>query len=179
MKVEKISENHLKIRCDWLNNPAIFKNMNMQYPITLEETKKWFEGIVINDKRLDFVFLEGLETIAMSGLTNLDLANGLVEFYIMVNPALQGKGIGKKSTIFTVNWAFNNLNIHKIYLYTNDFNTNANFLYEKLGFKKEGILRKHKFKEGKLIDRNIYGLLKEDWVETRFYTNDIQLIFAE
>lgn len=175
MKVEKISEEHIETRYHWLNNPEVYKHMNMLYPITLNETKKWFERTVENNTRIDLVFKEGEEIVAMSGLTNLDLANGLVEFYIMVNPDLQRRGYGKKATIYTLNWAFCNYHIHKVYLYTNSFNVNANKLYEKLGFELEGILRKHKFKNGKLIDRHIYGLLKEDWERSSFYTKNIQL----
>ena len=175
MKIEKISEEHLETRCNWLNNPDIYKHMNMQYPITLHETKKWFERTVINNNRIDLVFKDNEEIVSMTGLTNLDLTNGLVELYIMVNPKLQKKGYGIKSTIFTLNWAFCNYHIHKVYLYTNRNNNSANLLYEKLGFRLEGVLRKHKFKNGQLIDRHIYGLLKEDWVQSSDFTDNIQL----
>jgi diamine N-acetyltransferase len=177
MKIEKISEEHLKARCEWLNSPEIYMHMNIQYPITLEETKKWFERTISNDSRIDLVFKDNEEIVSMTGLTNLDLTNGLVEFYIMVNPKFQKKGYGKKSTIFTINWAFCNYNIHKIYLYTNGHNKRANSLYENLGFELEGTLRKHKFKNGQLIDRNIYGLLKEDWVKNSNYNDYILLNF--
>lgn len=175
MKVSKLNQNHLEERCNWLNHPDVYQHMNMQYPITLIETEKWFDRAVINNLRIDLVFEENKSIIAMTGLTNIDTNNGLAEFYIMVNPNFQGNGYGSKSTIFTINYAFNNYNIHKIYLYTNEFNERANKLYEKLGFQLEGIMRKHKFKNGKLIDRCIYGLLKEDWTTQNYYQSDINL----
>lgn len=177
MKVSKIADRHLKERCAWLNNPAVYKYMNMQYPITLEETKKWHERALLNQTRIDLVFEEGDSVLAMTGLTNLDLQNGLIEFYIMSNPDIQGKGIGKSATIFTMNWAFTNYNIHKIYSYTNNFNSRINHILQGYGFKLEGTLRKHKFKNGVLIDRCVYGLLKEDWLEMPYATTEIDLEF--
>lgn len=177
MKAYKLDKDHIQERCNWLNNPAIYQHMNMQYPITLLETEKWFERAVTNNSRIDFAFKEDNEVVSMTGLTNIDTSNGLAEFYIMVNPTSQGKGYGLKTTQFTLNYAFVNYNIHKVYLYTNSFNERANNLYLKLGFKLEGTLRKHKFKNGEFIDRCVYGLLKEDWLEQEYAKNEINLEF--
>lgn len=167
MKICKLDKNHLQQRCEWLNTPSIYKNMNMQSPITLLETEKWFERIVVNPNRMDLVFGDEEEIFAMTGITNIDTTNGIAEFYIMVNPNHQGKGIGSEATKQTIDYAFSSYNIHKIYLYTNSFNEAANGLYNKLGFEQEGTLRKHKFKNGTFIDRCIYGLLKEDWQKNK------------
>lgn len=175
MKIFKLDKRHIEERCNWLNNPNVYQHMNMQYPITLIETEKWFERIVTLNSRMDFVFENDNQITAMTGITNIDAINGIAEFYIMVNPSLQGKGIGFQTTQFSINYAFSNFNIHKIYLYTNSFNDRANKLYTNLGFLLEGTLRKHKFKGGKFIDRYVYGLLKEDWVKTPYYNTEINL----
>lgn len=177
MRASKLENKHLEERCAWLNHPSVYLHMNMQYPITLAETVKWHERVLVNNNRMDFAFEEEGRVVAMTGLTGIDTANGLAEFYIMVSPQEQGKGYGLKSTIFTINYAFIIYNIHKIYLYTNTFNERANSLYLKLGFKLEGTLRQHKFKDGKLIDRCIYGLLKSEWNEQEYAKSKIDLEF--
>src|SRR5690606_37415742 len=151
------------------NSPEIYSTMNMQFPITWEDTTKWFERTLTNDKRVDFAFYEGEVLVSMTGLTGLDLQDGLIEFYIMVGPEYQGKGYGKQSTIWTINYAFLKYNINKIVLYTNGYNDRANKLYEKLGFQLEGKLRQHKFRSGRFIDRCIYGLLRDDWVNQSYH----------
>ena len=175
--VSKISSEDIEERVKWLNHPDVYQHMNMQYPITQAETKNWFERILTNNSRIDFVFKSEEKTIAMTGLTSLDFQNQLVEFYIMVNPDCQGQGYGKRCTEYTINWAFINQNINKIYLYTNEFNERANKLYLGLGFQLEGTLRSHKFKNGKLIDRCIYGLLRTDWEKESYNSKDIRLEF--
>src|SRR5690606_38688898 len=119
MRVFKLNSNHLAERCAWLNHPDVYSHMDMQYPITLAETVKWYERVLTNGSRMDFVFEHEERIVAMSGLTNLDTSNGLVEFYIMVRPDAQGQGYGLRATIFTLNYAFLTYNIHKVYLYTN------------------------------------------------------------
>lgn len=172
MKIQKLSKKHLSTRYTWLNHPKIFQHMNMQYPITLEETESWYSRAILNTKRVDLAFIEDDKVVAMTGLTDINTVDSIAEFYIMVEPNCQSKGYGKQTTIFTINYAFLNFNLRKIYLYTNSFNERANNLYEKLGFVLEGKLRNHKFKNGEYIDRCIYGLLKEDWQISSNFNND-------
>lgn len=177
MKAYKLTTAHLQERCNWLNHPDVYRYMNMQHPISLEETVRWHERAGSNASRVDLAFEDSGAIVSMTGLTGIDTGNGLAEFYIMTNPAQQGRGYGRKATVFTINFAFTQFNIHKVFLYTNDSNTRANSLYEKLGFTHEGTLRKHKFKDGALIDRRIYGLLKEEWAMQQGALSHVDLEF--
>lgn len=163
MKVVKFDEVFIELRVNWINNPNINEELYIQSPITITETKNWFQRNVDKSNRIDLVFIDGLDVVAMTGLTDINTNYGLCEFYIMVNPNLQSKGYGFKSTVYTVNHAFLNYNINKVFLYSNANNEKANKLYEKVGFKLEGTLKEHRFKNGKFVDRNIFGLTKSDW----------------
>src|SRR5690606_4396953 len=130
MKACRLSPEHLETRVTWLNSKEVYSFMNMKYPITYKDTTDWYERARVNPARADFCFFDDDEPVAMSGLTNLDLANGLVEFYVMVGPGSQGKGYGRRTTEWTVNYAFLEYNINKVLLYTNAVNNRANRLYE-------------------------------------------------
>lgn len=74
------------------------------------------------------------------------------------------------------NYAFSVLELNKIYLYTNDDNVAAYRIYEKYGFQLEGILRNHKWKNGKFQNRRFYGLLKSEWEESewkKYYNEEL------
>lgn len=62
-----------------------------------------------------------------------------------------------------VNFIFNEMNINKIKLDVYSFNTRAIKCYEKLGFKKEGTLRKEIFREGKYHDILVYGMFRDEF----------------
>lgn len=161
----KIDKTHLEERTRWFNHPLVYKYMNLSPSLKLEDTISWFERNSSKDNRVDLVFYEGEDLVSMTGLTNVDKDNGLAEFYIVVNPDLQRNGFGKQSVELTLNYGFQKLPIHKIYLFTNDYNKRANNLYLKSGFKLEGKLRRHMKREGELIDRYVFGILKEEWEE--------------
>jgi diamine N-acetyltransferase len=138
--------------------------MFFELPATVEKTHNWFNNNIGNESRSDFSFRnrEGA-LVAFGGFTSIDKIHRNAEFYIMVNPEMHGKGIGSKVSRWLFNYAFEKLGLNKIYLYTNNTNERAYQLYEKCSFRLEGLLIKHKFKNGKFEDRRLYGLLREEW----------------
>lgn len=160
----RFSDEDIITRVQWINDPRINNSMFFELPASVEKTKKWFKTLQHNTGRIDFSFLNiHGDLIAMGGLTGITKEHKNAEFYIMVNPEMHGQGIGKKVSIWIYNYAFSVLDLHKLYLYTNDDNVSAYSIYEKSGFKLEGVLREHKWKNGFFQNRRFYGLLKSEW----------------
>ena len=87
------------------------------------------------------------------------------ELYIFVNPFAHSKGIGTKATRLLCKYAFENLKLKKVFLVTNQTNLPAQKVYEKVGFKLEGMLRKEALVNGMLEDRFYYGIFSNELVE--------------
>lgn len=175
IKAKRFSEADIAIRVDWINNPLVNETMFFDLPASIENTVKWYKANIGNKSRIDFSFFDGNDIcIAMGGFTSITKEHQNAEFYVMVDPAQQGKGIGKIVSKWMYNYAFSTLHLNKIYLYTNDDNVAAYSIYEKCGFQLEGILRNHKWKNGKFQNRRFYGLLKSEWefVEWKEYCNE-------
>jgi RimJ/RimL family protein N-acetyltransferase len=66
-----------------------------------------------------------------------------------------------------LDFAFNHMNLHRVYLQVYDFNVRGIRSYEKCGFKKEGALRDARFSRGKYHDTIIMGILKEEYEKIR------------
>ena len=60
-------------------------------------------------------------------------------------------------------YAFEHLNLHKVFLRVYEYNERAIHVYEKCGFRMEGRLRKQRFKWGKYHDVLIMGILDEEY----------------
>lgn len=160
----RFSVEDIPTRVDWINNPKINSFMFFELPATIEQTERWYQNNIGNKNRIDFTFRNMVgEIIAMGGFTGISPEHENAEFYVMVNPIMHGKGIGHKVSVWMYNYAFSQLNLHKIYLYTNDDNVSAYSIYEKAGFQLEGTLREHKKKDNKFQNRRIYGLLRSEW----------------
>ncbi len=161
--IKYFSKKHIKARVGLINNSLINNSMFFNLPATIKETTKWFDDK--NDNlRTDLTFLScNNDIIAMGGITNINPTDKTGELYIFVDPNFHRKGIGSRATKWIVNYGFLKLNLNKIYLLTNDNNASAYRIYENLGFKQEGVLREHKWKNNCFIDRKFYGLLKSEW----------------
>lgn len=161
MILRKLQVEDLKTRVEWMNNSKVYSNMHFDIPVLLDNTIRWFENNQKNDNRADVVFEENGQLLAMGGLTNINREANKAELYVFVNPNLQKGGFGTQATKLLCKYGFENLNLDKIYLETNEDNHAAKRVYEKCGFQLEGILRnEYKNQEGLLKSRLYYGILK-------------------
>ncbi len=77
---------------------------------------------------------------------------------IVVSEKYTGMGLGKVLMNELLEWARNNGITRKISLVTNENNTKAIDLYKKLGFEKEGLLKKDNFIRGTYHNTVVMGL---------------------
>lgn len=169
MKLRLLDEKDLPLRVKWMNDARIYSTMHFKPPILLENTIQWFNVNKNNSKREDFVFeTSDGEVLTMSGLTGLDADTLKMESYIFVAPDIKAKGLGKKTLFLQCMYAFEILKINKVYAYIDSDNFASQNLYEKIGFKKEGILRCETKRENNLIDRYYYGCLIDDLDQNLF-----------
>ncbi len=81
-----------------------------------------------------------------------------------VHGALRGKGLSGEAALAVIGEAFSCCpQLQKIRSHTDAENTPSMRVLEKLGFLREGVLRRNQFVKGRLVDEAIYGLLREDW----------------
>lgn len=176
IKPYRFSEKDIHTRVEWINNPSINESMFFELPASVEKTLQWYKMNIGNKSRIDFTFYSAENLIiAMGGFTGINKEHNNAEFYVMVNPTMHGIGIGKKVSLWMYNYAFSVLDLNKVYLYTNDNNSKAYKIYEKAGFKLEGVLREHKWRNGRFQNRRFYGLLKSEWktLEWKKKLNDV------
>ena len=74
-----------------------------------------------------------------------------------------GKGYGTDAMRIILRFAFDELNLHRVFLNTFEYNPRAIRSYEKCGFKIEGRQRGALNREGKRWDVIYMGILKEEW----------------
>ena len=74
-----------------------------------------------------------------------------------------GNGYGSEAVDLLLDYGFNRLNLHRIWLGVNADNEGAVKCYLKCGFKEEGRLREDIFYHGKYADVIRMGILRNDW----------------
>ena len=80
------------------------------------------------------------------------------------DPANRGKGYGQDATSLILDFAFKTLNLHRVELFTFDFNEQAQKVYLKAGFKEVGRRRKAAFIDGQYRDDIVMDILRDEWI---------------
>ncbi len=74
-----------------------------------------------------------------------------------------GRGYGTDAMITFLDYLFNELGLHRVYLRLQSYNTRALKCYEKCGFTQEGILRHNSFTRGEYYDDVAMGILRDEF----------------
>ena len=129
-----------------------------------ESTKNWNKKEI---KKYSFLIVLKSENKVIGGtnLYGVDKFDGTAGSASWINRKYQRFGYMLEAKIKINEFAFNKLNLRKLKSEAITLNDSSNKLLKKLGYKKEGFLRKEiKSKANKKIyDENLYGLLREDW----------------
>jgi len=74
-----------------------------------------------------------------------------------------GQGYGTEALHLALQYAFDELNLHRITLTVIAYNERAIALYEQAGFRREGVFREFGRRDGRRYDMVLYGLLRPEW----------------
>ena len=168
--LREICQNDLNTINKWRNNSELIASLESPFRyINFETDKNWFENYMHNrTNNVRCIICSGDnhdDIIGSIGLLNIDPINKKADFYLMIGDKKnQGKGIGHQATMQIIQHAFLNLNLNRVQLTVLENNERAIKLYEKVGFKKEGIQRQSVYKNGKYIDLILMSILKDEFV---------------
>ncbi|MEF2965863.1 GNAT family protein [Paenibacillus sp. M1] len=126
-----------------------------QREFTLEEIAAWIKIISgSNSDRIDLMIClkQTNELLGEVVLNEINSINRSANIRIGISGAQhRGKGYGSEAIILMLEYGFNKLNLHRIELSVYDFNPRAIHVYEKIGFKREGLHRDVLYLNGKFI----------------------------
>jgi len=167
VNIRRFEEKDIPLKVKWINDEKNYKYLHYDLPLVEEKTLLWFKNIKDRTDRADFTITFENEPVGLIGLLGIDNKNKKAEYYICLGEhKYKGKGIAYTASKLLIDYAFKELCLNKIYLYTEINNYPAQRLFEKIGFKKEGLLRNDIIYNGEKIDRYVYGLLLEDYVKS-------------
>ena len=169
VSLKELSFSDVKTINQWRNNPELIAKLgsNFRY-INLETDEQWFRNYMSsrhNTIRCG-IYAESDILVGVIYLSNIDHLNQSADLSIMIGDiSHRGKGYGKYAMYQMMKHAFFNLNINRISLKVLTDNIPALRLYEKCGFKKEGVLRQTLYKDGEWHDQIIMSILRSEFKE--------------
>ena len=152
---------------DWINGPMRFW-WNEDGLLTRATRQRHNEDRRARDVGRSAVF--GLrakdgELIGLFGLFQIDFHNRIAEVGAGIgNPGYWGGGFGSDAMLLITQYAFDWLDLRRLYLDTMGSNVRAQRQVEKCGFALEARLRDHTLDQtGVQQDALLYGLMRDEW----------------
>lgn len=150
----------------WINDPGVYLKIGSQVPISRSAQQKWFEHV---DQSSDKIILaiclrQGDIHVGNVSLDSIENRHRTARLSIFIgDDKHRGKSIGSRAIRLLVEYAFNFLNLNRIWCKATSGDERIMHFYTQLGFKIEGVMRQHEFIDGQYVDKLILGLLKNEW----------------
>jgi RimJ/RimL family protein N-acetyltransferase len=150
----------------WINDRDLVVLSAPYKPVSESQHNAWFQSVL---KRPD-AYIFGIRTVDESQLVgscqlhSISQVHRSAELQIRIgDSASRGRGYGTDAVRALQQFAFSDLDLHRIQLSVFATNAAAVHVYEKTGFKKEARMREAAFIEGRFIDVLVMGILRTDW----------------
>jgi len=168
IKLTSINEEDVLEFQKWYSDVSFMRNYDIvsSIPKTIEDVKELVSDVRKSNTAYIFAVksLQQKELIGVTGFEDISWNNGTAIIYIGIGGEKhRGCGYGEEALKLTIEFGFEELNFHRIQLTVLEYNEPAIKLYEKLGFKREGVYREFIHRDGRRYDMYLYGILRSEW----------------
>lgn len=163
----------------WINDPEVTRTLATYRPWNELREREWFQGNYKDDREivLAITLKENDKHLGNIGLHAIQWKDRQAELGIMIGEREEwDKGYGAEAIGLMLEYGFERLGLHRIYLRVYEHNPRAQRCYEKAGFRREGVMRESVFSEGRYWDTLFMGILDREWRELRAPTGKGKLV---
>jgi ribosomal-protein-alanine N-acetyltransferase len=150
----------------WVNDQAVTRTLLLYRPLSRESEEEFIDRMNKSESGVVFGIVErgGDQLVGAAGLPEIDFRNRHASFGVFIGDRSKwGRGIGSEATYLVTKYAFETLNLNRVWLHVTTENVAGIRAYEKAGFRREGLLRQHLYREGRYFDIVSMAVLREEW----------------
>jgi RimJ/RimL family protein N-acetyltransferase len=150
----------------WVNDPEVTRTLLIHRPMNREAEIEFIDRMTKSEQDvvLGIALNAGERLIGATGLNQIDTRNSHCQFGIFIGDKGEwGKGYGTEATRLITGFAFATLNLNRVWLHVTAENAAGIRAYEKVGYRREGVLRQALYKEGRYHDLVTMAILREEW----------------
>ena len=151
------------------NNDKIVEGCCFPGPKSLEAAKKELELYCIKPYqenrgiRWGIVKKEDDELIGTCGFYDWNTTARRAETGYDLEPAYWGRGVMTEAMRAVLEYGYEKMGLNRIQAIIDSENTRSMRLVQRLGFKKEGVLRQRSYFNGEFRDDVVFSLLRKEW----------------
>jgi RimJ/RimL family protein N-acetyltransferase len=156
---------HLEATRHWANDPELCRLLDRVWPISDDEHEHWFVAQPTQRNSVLFAIetSQGAEHVGNVWLSGIDWRHRKAEVRIVIGaPACTGRGLGTESLALICRYAFDRLNLCRVFAHVLAGNARARAAFERAGFGVEGVLRADRWVDGGYSDVVVLGRVREE-----------------
>ena len=152
----------------WMNDEEVTQYLGSYLPLVEADEIEFLERLHKNkNENIVFVIVDAknhkaIGTMGVHGINWKDRRG--ITGAVIGEKAYWGKGYGSEAKMLLLNYLFNELNLYKVCSLVIAFNKRSQAYSEKCGYKVEGVLKRHLFKNGRYCDEIHMAVFKKDWL---------------
>ncbi|RIH88488.1 putative ribosomal N-acetyltransferase YdaF [Meiothermus luteus] len=147
-----------------MSDPALAPWVYWSPPQDPQQTYTYLEGL--SHKEGFFIVEFGGQPIGVIGL-HLDWPHKLGETETWLGRPYWGQGLNTEAKVVLLDFAFGPWDLRRVQAIAHTQNLRSQRALEKLGFRREGLLRRWRWIRGEPWDFYMYSLLPEEWLTSR------------
>ena len=156
-----------KVSVNWRNDDSITSLLGgRKFFVSTETERQWVLNTINQNKDIKLAVCTVDENLYIGNvyLTGIDYINRKASSHILIgNHDFWKNGYGTEAMTLLLDYAFNHLNLRRIEAHVLEDNIGSCKMHEKLGYKREGLLRESVYKDGTYKSQISYALLKSDF----------------
>lgn len=163
---------------DWNQDSDMARRLyHVPFPQSREAVRLWVERLSTQEPQGDaFHFaIENLagELVGSIATHDCDRRNGTLSYGLNVRREHRRQGYAAEAITILLRYYFLELRYQKATVQVYSFNQASIRLHEKLGFQREGRLRRMVFTEGQYVDAHVRGLTVEEYMARHELDTDV------
>ena len=151
---------------NWINDEEVIKFLDIKFPSTSDQLEEYVKAI-LNSQNNVFLAIMEKETnkhIGNAKIGPIDWVHRTAGYGLMLgDKSSWGKGYASEAFKLLLGYVFKKLNLHKIWSIAVDSHIASIKANQKAGFKIEGTLKQHLFKDGKYVDAVIISITSDEY----------------
>jgi UDP-4-amino-4,6-dideoxy-N-acetyl-beta-L-altrosamine N-acetyltransferase len=147
----------------WVNDSETVRYNAPYKPVHWANHDEWVKSLAKTTNRVVFAIRSGDKPIGVVQLIDIDPVHRSAELTIRIgDEAQRGAGHGTAALKQTIEFAWRDLNLHRVWLRVFADNGRAIAAYKKSGFVHEGTMRDAAHIDGRYIDMLILGIVRAE-----------------
>jgi len=128
------------------------------HPYTIDAGRAWLAAAGAEDPPTALAIDVGGEAVGGIGVipgSDVNRFSGEIGYWL--GRAWWGRGLATAAVANFVPWAGRTFHLVRVFGYVFETNPSSMRVLEKCGFEREGVLKRHAYKDGQLLDELVYG----------------------